>query len=112
VVVGLPAFTGDPAIVYYLPGTSGWGVTFAGRPTALWNPQLQSNDASFGVGPNGFGFNVLGTSNIFVVVEACTSASSAIWYPLATNSLTGGSCFFSDPEWRKYPARFYRLRWP
>ena len=31
--VGLGAFSGDNhAIVYYLPGTSGWGTTFAGRP--------------------------------------------------------------------------------
>jgi BspA type Leucine rich repeat region (6 copies)/Immunoglobulin domain len=26
----------DNATVYYLPGTSGWGTTFGGRPTALW----------------------------------------------------------------------------
>jgi BspA type Leucine rich repeat region (6 copies) len=26
------------AIVYYLPGTTGWGKTFDGRPTALWKP--------------------------------------------------------------------------
>jgi hypothetical protein len=25
-------------IIYYLPGTTGWGTTFAGRPTALWKP--------------------------------------------------------------------------
>jgi hypothetical protein len=24
------------ATVYYLPGTTGWGPTYAGRPTALW----------------------------------------------------------------------------
>jgi hypothetical protein len=28
----------DKAIVYYLPGTTGWGKTFDGRPTALWTP--------------------------------------------------------------------------
>jgi hypothetical protein len=30
-------FGGDGTIVYYLPGTTGWGSTFDGRPTALWN---------------------------------------------------------------------------
>lgn len=25
------------AVCYYLPGTSGWGSTLAGRPTAIWN---------------------------------------------------------------------------
>ena len=30
-------FSGDSsATVYYLPGTTGWGATFDGRPTALW----------------------------------------------------------------------------
>jgi BspA type Leucine rich repeat region (6 copies) len=27
------------AVVYYLPGTTGWGPTFGGAPTELWNPQ-------------------------------------------------------------------------
>src|SRR5664280_996461 len=31
-------FTSAPATVYYLPGTTGWGATFDGRPTALWLP--------------------------------------------------------------------------
>jgi hypothetical protein len=26
------------AIVYYLPGTTGWGKMFDGLPTALWKP--------------------------------------------------------------------------
>ncbi len=33
------AFDGDSkAIVYYLPGTTGWEKTFGGCPTALWKP--------------------------------------------------------------------------
>jgi len=32
--------------------------------------------------------------------------------PLATNTFTGGSSYFSDPQWTNYPARFYRLRAP
>jgi hypothetical protein len=31
------AFSGDPATVYYLPGTMGWGPTFGGLPTMLWS---------------------------------------------------------------------------
>ena len=34
------------------------------------------------------------------------------WTPLATNTLTADSMYFSDPDWTKYAARFYRLRWP
>ena len=29
---------GSHATVYYLPGTTGWGTTFGGRPTVLWDP--------------------------------------------------------------------------
>lgn len=37
--LGSCAFDGDKnAIVYYLPGTTGWGSTFGGRPTKLWKP--------------------------------------------------------------------------
>jgi len=97
--------------VYYLPGTTGWGPTFCGRPTALWNPQLQTSDTSFGVGPNGFGFNITGT-NIPIVVQACTNLTSQAWVPLQSFNLTNGSVYFSDPQWTNHPARFYRLRWP
>jgi hypothetical protein len=31
------------AIVYYMPGTIGWGPTFGGRPTILWNLEAQFN---------------------------------------------------------------------
>src|SRR5438045_3215565 len=27
----------DNTTVFYLPGTTGWGPTFGGRPTAVWN---------------------------------------------------------------------------
>ena len=47
-----------------------------------------------------------------VVVEASTNLANPIWSPLATNTLTSGSSYFSDPQWTNYPGRFYRLRWP
>jgi hypothetical protein len=27
---------GEPVIIYYMPGTTGWGETYSGRPTAPW----------------------------------------------------------------------------
>jgi len=30
-------FLGSQATIYYLPGTSGWGATYAGRPTEVWD---------------------------------------------------------------------------
>jgi len=36
--LGLSVFESDNnATVYYLPGTAGWGQTFGGRPTAVWD---------------------------------------------------------------------------
>ena len=113
--VGSSVFDGDNnATVYYLPGTTGWEnfAQLTGLPTVLWNPQVQTSDASFGVRTNQFGFNITGTSNLVIVVEACTNLANPIWSPVGTNTLTGGSSYFSDPQWTNYPARFYRLRSP
>jgi hypothetical protein len=104
--------------IYYLPETAGWPTPpptpplFGGRPMVLWNPQVLTSDASFGVGTNGFGFTITGSSNLVIVVVACTNLGSPIWSPVGTNTLTGGSSYFSDSQWTNHPARFYRLRSP
>jgi hypothetical protein len=108
---GLPTFD-IAATLYYLPGTTGWGAKFADRPTKLWNPRIQTDGPSFGVGPGGFGFNITGTTNIPIVVEACTNLTNATWVPLQTLNLTNGFFYFSDPNWSNYPARTYRIRSP
>ena len=74
--------------------------------------QRQISSASPGVRTNEFGFNITGTSNMAVVVEASTNLANPTWFPLRTNTLTGGSCYFSDPQWTNYSSRFYRLYWP
>ena len=107
----LSVFSGDNnGIVYYQPGTTGWGAMFDGLPT--WNPQAQSSGASFGVQNNQFGFNITGNSNLVVVVQACTNLANPVWQPVQTSTLTGGSFYFSDPQWTNYPERFYRLSSP
>ncbi len=65
------AFYGDPATVYYLAGTTGWGSTFGSVPAVLWDPQ--ANTFSFTGGQ--FGFNLTGPTNAVIVVEACTDLS-------------------------------------
>lgn len=104
-------FDNDKLTIYYLPGTTGWGPTFGGMPTVLWNPQAQTSDASFGVRTNGFGFNIIGTADIPVVVEASTNLAGS-WIPLQSASLTNGLFYFSDPQWTNHPGRFYRIRSP
>jgi hypothetical protein len=89
-----------------------WGSTFGGRSTApsfLPNPVILNNDPSFGVQTNCFGFIISWATNTSVVVEACTDLSNPAWSPVATNTLTGGSSYFSDSQWTNYPGRFYRL---
>jgi hypothetical protein len=55
-------YCGKGETVYYLPGTKGWGTTFAGAPAKLWNPRMVTNDGSFGAHQDGFGFNINSTS--------------------------------------------------
>jgi hypothetical protein len=114
--LGMYALDGaSNATVYYLPGTTGWGATFGGRLTALWflpNPLILSIGPSFGVKTNHFGFVISWATNLPVVVEACTNLANLLWFPVGTNTLTGGSSYFSDAQWTNYPTRLYRLRWP
>ncbi len=109
---GVADWETDPATVYYLPGTTGWGTEFSVLHTALWLPQVLTSDASFGVQANQFGFTINWSSGMTVAVDACTDLSNPTWIPLATNTLASGSLYFSDPQWTNYSARFYRLRWP
>jgi len=51
-------------------------------------------------------------ANATVVVEASADLGTPTWLAVGTNTLTGGSAYFSDPDWANYPARFYRLRSP
>ena len=107
--VGPGLFLGDNKVtVYYLPGTRGWGATFGGSPVVCWNPQAQN----LGVQANQFGFNITGSSNLVIVVEACTDLGNPVWVPVGTNTLTGGVSTFSDPQSSNYPSRFYRMRPP
>jgi hypothetical protein len=73
---------------------------------------MQTNDTSFGVRTNQFGFNIAWASGQVVVVEACTSFANLIWSALHTNTLSSDTFYFNDPDWTNYPSRFYRLRSP
>ncbi len=108
---GPEVFASDnKATVYYLPGTTGWGTTYGGRPTALWRPQVQASEASLGASATPFGFQINWVGGMTVVVEACTNVANPIWVPVSTNPLAAASSFFSEHKWTNYPARFYRLR--
>ena len=61
---------------------------------------------------NQFGFTITGTSNLSIVVEACTNLATPSWTTLELFRFTNGPIYFSDPAWRSYPMRFYRTRLP
>jgi hypothetical protein len=109
-----PVFDGIVPTLYYLPGASGWGQRFggSGSPTGLWvlpTPVIL-NSGSFGVQTQGFGFTISWATNKSVVIEASTDLSKPTWMPLSTNTLVGGTSYFSDPQWADHPRRFYRVR--
>jgi hypothetical protein len=94
-----------------LPGTTGWGTNFGGIPTALWSlPYPLILNGNVGVQTNSFAFTVSWATNLSVIVEAATGLANPVWSPLATNTLSGGTFYFSDPQWTNYPSRFYRVR--
>ncbi len=105
--VSTDEFYDDTLQIYYLPGTTGWA-NFAANlnlTPVLWNPVIQAA----GMQNNQFGFAITGTNNFTVVVEACTNLANPVWTPISTNILTGGTSYFSDPQWTNYSGRYYRF---
>jgi hypothetical protein len=110
-VLGFTQFSGvgAGAKAYYYCGTTGWGATYGGWPplptVMLMAPRIGPGSA--GVKPGGFGFTLTCLTNQ-TVVEA--SANLVNWQPIWTNTLSGASADFVDPEWLDHPMRFYRAR--
>ncbi len=105
----------ESATVYYFPGTTGWGPTFCGRPTAPWalsSPVILSTATNHGAWNGGFGFTISWVTNAIVVVEANPNPATANWSSISTNVLINGWWHFTDPAWTNYRSRYYRARWP
>jgi hypothetical protein len=95
-----------------LPGVTGWSNTFAGLPAVLWNPFIQTGDGSFGVRTNYFGFDITGTANIPIVVEACVNLTNPVWTALQSLTLTNGLFYFREPAQTGMTGRYYRISSP
>jgi hypothetical protein len=98
--------------VYYFAGTTGWGTTYGGSPGGLPTVMLNSPliiNTGIGVQNNEFGFSIIGTNAQVLVVGACTNLANANWQPIQTNTLTTALFHFTDPGWRNFPMRFYRV---
>jgi hypothetical protein len=100
-------------IIYYLPGATGWGSTWASynTPTALWLPNIcgtiNTDNCNL---PNQIGFNIKWAKGMSYIVEACTNLTTS-WYPIQTNIMSADTDSFSDPNWTNNPCCFYRIKW-
>jgi hypothetical protein len=112
--LGISVFRDDnKTTIYFMPGTTGWGATYGGLPTAPWllpYPVVLDFEPNFGLHSNRFGFTTSWATNLNIVVEACTNLANHSWTSIYTNTLSGGTNYFSDPQWTNYPRRFYRVR--
>lgn len=71
--LGANVFDGaSNATVYYLPGTTGWGPTFGGRPTVLWYPLVPYNYTAY---------------NGTVTITGYTGSGGAVIIPSTINGL-------------------------
>lgn len=112
----------NPLLLHYWHSTeSAWfwdwsGTTvpsFAFETLAKWNDyQPVIAFTNFGIRSNRFSFAITGDSNTVSIVQACTNLAAPVWTPVATNTLTGGSAYFSDATWSNHPVRFYRVQLP
>jgi hypothetical protein len=107
-------FSDSNLTYYYLPNTTGWDEfsTNVGVQPVLWNPLIQTSEGNFGLRNNQFGFSITGTTNIPIVVEACSNLANPVWTPLLTLNLTNGSFYFSEPFQTNTSGRFYRISSP
>ena len=77
------AFYGDDNVtVYYLPGTTGWATFCRSASDRAVEPASADQRCHLGVQTNGFGFTITGSSNLVIVVEACTNLANPIWSPV------------------------------
>ena len=74
-------------------------------------PLLESHACISGLNVNdsAFSFSVTGTVGLSCVVQASSNLTHGAWVPLTTNTLSGGSFYFSDPTWKSTPVRFYSI---
>ncbi len=90
--VGDSVFEGDNhATVYYLPGTTGWGPTFGGRPAALCRPDVNGTKSTLAIiAPTASQrwsnavFTVKGTARDNVQVSKVWCQTNGVWGPVST----------------------------
>jgi hypothetical protein len=107
---GQECFTGAPDVVfYYRAGSSGWGDSYAGRPTALWVPPPRLHGP---LEPDGAGFHFLLQAELGQAVRLQWSRDLATWADWREATGTGTAQQVVDENSVLEPIRFYRAILP
>jgi len=110
-LVGNYVFYGcpDELTVYYYVGTSGWGETFGGRPTAALTPAPLTVIPLYDYQTKIFGLRITGEPNVPVTITAKNNIALDTWKTIYTTNLTSGQIEFYDPDSPKQSMQFYRV---
>jgi hypothetical protein len=81
-----------------------------GAASIVQQDYLKASNTSLGLRFNEFGFTVSWANDASAIVEASADLNNPKGSPLQTIVFNNGLVNFTDPEWTKYPSRFYRVR--
>ena len=102
----------ENATVFYLPSATGWGESYAGRPTVLWDPEIATETVVADVDLGELRFDVAANFDFSVAIEGADDASPSDWARLGTVEVIEGTASFVDDDFVTMGNRFYRLRMP
>jgi len=100
--VGGGVLSGTPAIVYYLPGTTGWGETFDGHPVMMGHGAAALEIAVYP------GIRVTGEVGTTYVIESKTELEGDFWLTRGWIELTTPMAIWMDPVPTDSPRKVYR----
>ncbi len=98
--------------VYYLAENSGWGSTFAGRPTAVWThaePTIVKSSMTFTYNSVSFVASSQGATP-WVLIESSPSFSNPTWTAVSTNLMEAGFAPVNLLMSTDQTSSFYRCR--
>jgi len=110
--VSVSAFLESPvSIIYYLPGTKGWGSHLVGYRAVCWNPVF--NSASLAADTFVVTLTGNATAVLPVYLEASDSLTSPDWSILDRITIPADDTVtFTDYDAGIFPSRFYRITFP
>jgi hypothetical protein len=103
-------FTGSYQMTaYYLPGAAGFTAATINAPLVVWDARVTAIRTWRRGDFKQFALELAGSSNLAVVVEACTNLLKPVWLPIGTNTLLGGAAEIVDRNAANLSCCFYRV---